>query len=173
MLYDNAQLALAYLHAYKITGDEQFRRVCEETLDFVLREMTHDEGGFYSSLDADSEGEEGKFYVWTQEEIQAIITDPDQARLFLAAYGVTQAGNFEGNTVLQRVLDDEQIAEEFNLHLEDVPDVLGDLHSVLLAERAKRARPGTDDKVLVSWNGLMMIAFAEAGRYLVLFSISS
>ncbi|MBC8509043.1 MAG: thioredoxin domain-containing protein [Anaerolineales bacterium] len=166
MLYDNAQLALAYLHAYLITADEEFRRVCEETLDFVLREMTHPEGGFYSSLDADSEGEEGKFYVWTSEEIQAVISDPEDSRLFLAAYGVTQQGNFEGHTVLQRVLDDDQIAEEFGLPIEEVPKKLAEIHALLLEKRTERIRPGTDDKVLVSWNGLMLSAFAEAGRYL-------
>ncbi len=166
MLYDNAQLAQVYLHAYLITGEEPFRRVCESTLDFVSREMTHIEGGFYSSLDADSEGEEGKFYVWTPEEIQAVIPNEEEAALFSAAYGVTQAGNFEGHTVLQRTLDDEQIAEAFNIPIEQVPDRLAELHTRLLEKRSERIRPGTDDKVLVSWNGLMLIAFAEAGRYL-------
>jgi len=166
MLYDNAQLALAYLHAFMFTGEAELRRVCEQTLDFVLREMTHPEGGFFSSLDADSEGEEGKFYVWTPDEILAVISDANDAKLFLAAYGVTQSGNFEGHTVLQRVLDDEQIAEEFDLALEEVPVKLSRLHTLLLEKRAERIRPGTDDKVLVSWNGLMLTAFAEAGRYL-------
>ncbi len=166
MLYDNAQLAQVYLHAYLITKDEEFRRVCEATLDFVLREMTHSQGGFYSSLDADSEGEEGKFYVWTPDEIQSVITDPQKAALFLAAYGVTSGGNFEGHTVLQRVLDDEQIGEEFGIPSEQVPAELAALHTSLLEKRAERIRPGTDDKVLVSWNGLMLTAFAEAGRYL-------
>ena len=166
MLYDNAQLALAYLHAFLINTDGEFRRVCEATFDFVLREMTHSQGGFFSSLDADSEGEEGKFYVWTREEIQTVITDSDEASLFLAAYGVTQAGNFEGHTVFQRVLDDEQIAEEFGIPAEQVPAKFAELHAKLLQKRAERIRPGTDDKVLVSWNGLMLMAFAEAGRYL-------
>lgn len=166
MLYDNAQLAQVYLHAYLLTKDEEFRRVCEATLDFVLREMTHSQGGFYSSLDADSEGEEGKFYVWTPDEIQSVITDPQKAALVLSAYGVTSGGNFEGHTVLQRVLDDEQIAEEFGIPSEQVPAELAALHTSLLEKRAERIRPGTDDKVLVSWNGLMLTAFAEAGRYL-------
>ena len=166
MLYDNAQLALAYLHAFMITGEAEFRRVCEGTLDFVLREMTHPEGGFYSSLDADSEGQEGKFYVWASDEIQAVIADAEEARLFLAAYGVTQQGNFEGQTVLQRAMDDEQIAAEFDLSVDQVPPKLANLHRLLLDKRAERIRPGTDDKVLVSWNGLMLTALAEAGRYL-------
>ena len=166
MLYDKAQLALAYLHAYLITDDEEFRRVCEATLDFVLREMTHTEGGFYSSLDADSEGEEGKFYVWNLEEIQAIITNPEDATLFLAAYGVTQGGNFKGHSILQRGLGDLLIVEAFGIPLEQVPERLAKLHAQLLERRSARVRPGTDNKVLVSWNGLMLTAFAEAGRYL-------
>jgi uncharacterized protein YyaL (SSP411 family) len=128
--------------------------------------MTHPQGGFYSSLDADSEGEEGKFYVWTPQEIQEIITDPKDAALLLAAYGVTETGDFEGKNILQRVLDDEQLAEEFDLPLENVPTKLAELHTSLLEARSQRIRPGTDDKVLVFWNALMLTAFAEAGRYL-------
>ncbi len=166
MLYDNGQLALAYLHVFLITGENTFRRVCEETLDFVLREMIHPQGGFYSSLDADSEGEEGKFYVWTSQEIQEIIKDPRDATLLLAAYGVTDPGNFEGKNILQRVLDDEQLAEEFDITIEDIPTKLAELQALLLEARSQRVRPGTDDKVLVFWNALMLTAFAEAGRYL-------
>jgi uncharacterized protein YyaL (SSP411 family) len=166
MLYDNAQLALVYLHAYLITKDVFYRRICEETLDFVVREMTHPKGGFYSSLDADSEGVEGKFYVWTLEEIQAAISEPQDAQILLAAYGVTSAGNFEGNTVLQRVLNDDQVSEEFGIPKEFVTEKLSQLHADLLRSRAHRVKPGTDDKVLTAWNGLMLAAFAEAGRYL-------
>jgi uncharacterized protein YyaL (SSP411 family) len=166
MLYDNAQLAQVYLHAYVITGNDLYRRVCEETLDFVVREMTHPQGGFFSSLDADSEGEEGKFYIWTPEAIQAAIPDPEDVRLISSAYGVTFAGNFEGATILQRIMDDAQIAGEFDLPIKSIPGKLAELHTQLLAYRAQRVRPGTDDKVLVSWNGLMLVAFAEAGRYL-------
>ena len=170
MLYDNAQLALAYLHTFLVTKNIHYRQICEETMDFVIREMTHSQGGFYSSLDADSEGEdgmaEGKFYVWTPAEIQAALDDLDDSRLLLATYGVTAAGNFEGETVLQRVLNDEQIAEEFGLSLDQVPTKLTELHQKLLDYRSQRPRPATDDKVLTGWNGLMLIAFAEAGRYL-------
>jgi len=166
MLYDNALLALAYLHAHLITGEALFRRVCEETLDFILREMTHTEGGFYSSLDADSEGEEGKFYVWTPQEIQKVIHNPQEAAIFLAAYGVTETGNFEGKNILQSVLDDEQLAEEFDIPIEEVPKRLAEYHALLLEARSSRIHPGTDDKILVSWNALMLMAFAEAGRYL-------
>jgi uncharacterized protein len=164
MLYDNAQLARVYLHGYQLTGETNFRRVCEETLDFVLREMTHPDGGFFSSLDADSEGEEGKFYAWTQEEIQATLGSDYE--FFKAAYGITPQGNWEGKTVLQRVLDDASLAARFQLDPETVPQKLAGLHHQLLEVRNKRIRPGTDDKVLVMWNALMLSAFAEAGRAL-------
>ena len=166
MLYDNAQLASAYLHCYLLTGDLSFRRVCEETLDFVAREMTHSQGGFYSSLDADSEGEEGKYYLWTKDEVQDALDDPEKAALFIAAYGISEEGNFEGKTILQRALDDAALAEQFDLSSDEVYDRLSELHSLLLETRERRIRPGTDDKVLVSWNALMLIAFSEAGRYL-------
>ncbi len=165
MLYDNAQLACAYLHAWRLTGEPAFRRVTEETLDFIARELAHPDGGFYSSLDADSEGEEGKFYVWTPDEIKAALPD-NQAELVIAAYGVTEKGNFEGQNVLQRALDDEAVAEQFGVPVDQVPERLSAAHEGLLAARAGRVRPGTDDKVLASWNGLMLRAFAEAGRYL-------
>jgi len=162
MLYDNAQLARAYLHAWQITGDPFYRRITEETLDFVARELTHSEGGFFSSLDADSEGEEGKFYVWTLDEIRsALQTDSD---FFIAAYGISAKGNWEGRTVLQRQLDDSSLAARFKLDLEAVPVKLAECHEKLLAVRAERVRPGTDDKVITAWNGLMLAAFAEAAR---------
>jgi uncharacterized protein YyaL (SSP411 family) len=164
MLYDNAQLALAYLHGFLVTGEQKFRRVCEETLDFVLREMTHPEGGFFSSLDADSDGEEGKFYVWTQDEFQAGL-GPD-FEFFKAAYGITSQGNWEGKTVLQRALDDASLAARFKMDQEAVPEKLAVSHRKLLEIRSKRIRPGTDDKVLVMWNALMLSTFAEAGRSL-------
>jgi uncharacterized protein len=166
MLYDNAQLASVYLHAYLLTRDVNFLRVCEETLDFVMREMIDPVGGFYSSIDADSEGEEGKFYVWTAEEILKTINDPEDIELLIAAYDITDRGNFEGKNVLQRVLDDSSLAERFQMSPEDVAGRLERLHTALLRERNKRVRPGTDDKVLVSWNALMLVVFSEAGRYL-------
>ncbi len=147
-----------------MTGELKFRQVCEETLDFVLRELTHPEGGFFSSLDADSEGEEGKFYVWTQEELQAAL-GPD-FEFFKAAYGITPQGNWEGKTVLQRALDDSSLAARFKLDQEAVREKLAQAHQKLLEVRSQRIRPGTDDKVLVMWNALMLSAFAEAGRSL-------
>ncbi len=164
MLYDNAQLALVYLHAYLLSGEKQFRRVCEETLDFIVREMTHPEGGFYSSLDADSEGEEGKFYVWTAEEIKSVLgNDYD---FFKSAYGLSEHGNWEGKTILQRALDATTLAARFDLSIENANIKLNDCHTKLLSRRNERIRPGTDDKVLVFWNALALTAFAEAGRYL-------
>jgi len=163
MLYDNAQLALAYLHAWQITREPLFKRIVIETLDFVAREMTHPEGGFYSSLDADSEGEEGKFYVWTKLEIREAIANDSDFEFFGAAYGITEKGNWEGRTVLQRALDDASLAARFKMDEEAVVAKLADCHSKLLAARAQRIRPNTDDKILTAWNGLMLHAFAEAG----------
>jgi uncharacterized protein YyaL (SSP411 family) len=162
MLYDNAQLARAYLHAWQLTGDPFFKQIVTETLDFIARETTHPDGGFYSSLDADSEGEEGKFYVWTLDEIRAVL-DKD-SDFFEAAYGVTARGNWEGKTILQRALDDASLATRFRIQPEAVPAQLADCHSRLLTARAARVRPGTDDKVLTSWNGLMLATVAEASR---------
>ena len=162
MLYDNALLARAYLHAWQITREPRYKRIVDETIDFVTREMTHPDGGFYSSLDADSEGEEGKFYVWTAEEFKSIL-GPDYD-LFRAAYGITERGNWEGKTVLQRVIDDASLAARFQLDLETAISKLRESHSKLLATRADRIRPGTDDKVLTAWNGLMMATTAEAAR---------
>jgi uncharacterized protein len=166
MLYDNAQLALAYLHAFLLTGEPGFRRTCEETLDFVIREMTHPQGGFFSNLDADSEGEEGKFYLWTLAEIRQAIPEAAEMDFLTAAYGLSEAGNFAGRTVLQRQLDDASLAERFHIPLAEVPARLARLHANLLRKRIGRTRLGTDDKVVTAWNALMLTAFAEAGRYL-------
>ncbi len=165
MLYDNAQLVLTYLHGYLITGEASFRRVCEETLDFVLREMTHPLGGFYSSLDADSEGEEGKFYLWTPAEIRTALK-PAEQELFFAAYHVTEQGNFEGSNVLQRSQDAAALAKQLHIPPDELVLRLQAIHSRLLETRTQRTRPGTDEKVLTAWNALMLSAFSEAGRYL-------
>jgi uncharacterized protein len=164
MLYDNALLVRAYLHAWQVTKEPFYKRIVEETLEFIEREMTHPEGGFYSSLDADSEGEEGKFYVWTLDEIREILMDDSD--FFEAAYGITAKGNWEGKTVLQRALDDASLAARFKLNAEAVPTKLAESHSRLLTARSVRVRPGTDDKVLTAWNGLMLAAVAEAARVL-------
>lgn len=162
MLYDNALLVPAYLHAWQVTREPAFKRIVHETLDFVIREMTHEQGGFLSSLDADSEGEEGKFYVWSLDEIRAVLKSDSE--FFEAAYGITIKGNWEGKTVLQRTLDDSSLAARFKLALETVPAKLTELHARLLTARAARIRPGTDDKILTAWNGLMLSAFAVSAR---------
>lgn len=172
MLYDNAQLVRVYLHAWQLTSDPFFKRIVTETLEFIEREMTHPDGGFYSSLDADSEGEEGKFYVWTLDEIREVLREDSE--FFEAAYGVSARGNWEGQNVLQRALDDASLAARFpgppgrtgNLDPEFVPAKLAECHSRLLSARTRRIRPGTDDKVLTAWNGLMLTAVAEAARVL-------
>ena len=164
MLYDNAQLLRTYLHAWQVTRDPFYKRIANETINFIANEMTHPLGGFYSSLDADSEGEEGKFYVWTLDEIREVLKD--DAGFFEAAYGITAKGNWEGKTVLQRALDDTSLAARFQLDPKTVPAKLTESHSKLYTARAKRIRPGTDDKILTSWNGLMLAAMAEAARIL-------
>jgi uncharacterized protein YyaL (SSP411 family) len=166
MLYDNAQLARVYLYGYLLSGQESLRLVCEKTLEFMLREMRHPSGGFFSSLDADSEGEEGKFYVWTPADIRQALQDDHLSELVIEAYGITQAGNFEGYNVLQRTQDDEHLSEQFGLTVNAVRERLRSAHARLLAYRNQRIRPATDDKILTSWNALAMIAFIEAGKYL-------
>ncbi len=165
MLYDNAQLARAYLHAWQITREPFYKDIVVNTLGFVQREMTDDNGGFYSSLDADSEGQEGKFYVWSQDEIRAAIKNEVDFDLFTAAYGLSERGNWEGKIVLQRALDDASLAARFKMTPDEVCNVLKRCHGILLEERSHRVRPSTDDKILVSWNGLMLEAFAEAARF--------
>ncbi len=164
MLYDNALLVRAYLHAWQVTGDLFFKRIVIESLDFIAREMTHPDGGFYSSLDADSEGEEGKFYVWTKAEIREAIANDADFDLFCAAYNVTEQGNWEGKIVLQRALDSSSLAARFKLAEESVLARIAENHSKLLSARAARVRPGTDNKILTSWNGLMLATAAEASR---------
>ncbi len=164
MLYDNAQLALVYLHAYLLTGEVSFKITCQETLDFLLREMAHPLGGFYSSLDADSEGQEGKFYIWSVEEIKSILSDREDLDLFQKVYPLAAGGNFEGKNILQKRLDEDQLSSDLGMPVEILRQRLVKIHRMLLDARAKRHRPQTDDKVLVAWNGLAIKAFAEAGR---------
>lgn len=164
MLYDNAQLASVYLHAWQISAEPRFRQVVEETLGFVQRELLAPEGGFYSSLDADSEGVEGKFYVWTLDEIRSVLGEKDE--LFETAYGLTATGNWEGKIVLQRVATDAELTGMFGLSATEIHKKLAERHAQFLAQRNTRIRPATDDKVLTSWNGLMLSAFADAARAL-------
>jgi uncharacterized protein len=164
MLYDNALLARCYLHAYQVTGNERYARVCRETLDFIRRDMTSPEGGFYATLDADSEGEEGKFYVWKPEEIRAVL-DKD-ASLFMAAYDVTEDGNFENTrtTVLHRARPIAAIASEMGISPDDAERYLAEARLALYAARSRRIWPNIDDKIITAWNGLMLRAFAEASE---------
>jgi len=164
MLYDNALLARVYLHAWQLTGKPLYRRVVEETLDFVVRELRHAEGGFYSSYDADSEGEEGKFYVWSAEEIRTALGS--DAELFMAYYDVSNAGNWEGHNILNIRRDPVEVATAFGLDATVMEQTLTTARQTLYDIRARRVWPGLDDKVLTAWNGLMLAAFAEAGRAL-------
>ncbi|MCC7361677.1 MAG: thioredoxin domain-containing protein [Anaerolineales bacterium] len=164
MLYDNAQLARVYLHAYQLTGTAAYRRVTEEILDYVLREMTDPAGGFYSSQDADSDGHEGRFFTWSEPELDAALGAG--AALFKAAYGVTPQGNFEGQNILFAALDVDDLAARFDLPAAEVAARLAAARAVLFDLRARRVHPGRDDKVLAGWNGLMLAALAEAGRVL-------
>ena len=166
MLYDNAQLALVYLHAYLITGKPVLRSVCDSTLNFIQRELTSPEGGFYSSLDADSDGSEGKYYTWTPSEIRTALPDNIEAEIYLSAYDVTSSGNFDGSNVLQRSMDDAKLAELFGLSEPEIAPLLEKLNSQLLSVRQLRPRPGTDDKVVTAWNALGLLVFSEAGMYL-------
>jgi uncharacterized protein YyaL (SSP411 family) len=160
MSYDNPQLARVYLHAWQVTGRPLFRTVAEETLDYVMREMLAAGGGFYSTQDADSEGVEGKFFVWAPDEIREVLSSDTDA--FMAAYGVARQGNastgsshgFEGKNILEFVGDLNQFP------------ALAEARRKLFEAREKRVHPGRDDKVLTSWNGLMLAAFAEAARTL-------
>jgi uncharacterized protein YyaL (SSP411 family) len=164
MLYDNALLARAYLHGWQELGHERYRRICEETLDWMLREMRGPEGGFYSALDADSEGEEGKFYVWTPEQIREVLAaDPNcinlitqQVDRLMQFWGVTEEGNFEGANILHR--DGGAEAEE--------PEGLAEARRALFEARSRRVWPGLDDKRLTSWNALAIAALADAGAVL-------
>jgi uncharacterized protein YyaL (SSP411 family) len=154
MLYDNALLARTYLHGWQALGQRRYRRACEETLDWMLAEMRGPEGGFFSALDADSEGEEGRFYVWTPVELEAVLGD--RWETVAEYFGVSEAGNFEGASILHlpEGADDEW------------PKEIAAARRALLAARAERVRPGLDDKRLASWNALAIAALAEAGAVL-------
>jgi uncharacterized protein YyaL (SSP411 family) len=151
MLYDNALLTRTYLHAWQATGEARYRQVLDETIAYVLRDLRHAEGGFYSAEDADSEGEEGKFYVWTADEVRSVLGDG--AEDAMAWWGVTDEGNFEGSTILNRIHARGQL---------DRPPAIEAARQRLFDVREGRVRPGLDDKVLTEWNALMLSALAEA-----------
>jgi len=165
MLYDNALLSRIYLHTYLVTNNPFYERIVEETLNYVIREMTSSEGGFYSTQDADSEGEEGKFFLWTPAEIEKALL-PEDAPLFMQYYDVTSRGNFEGKNILHVEPDAQQVADDAHISLEELQASLQRSRKMLFKVREQRIRPGRDEKILTSWNGLMLRSFAEAGRYL-------
>jgi uncharacterized protein YyaL (SSP411 family) len=166
MLYDNAQLIRLYADAYRITKDPFYRRVLRETVGYVQREMLQPEGGFYATQDADSEGEEGKFFVWTPEEIAAVV-GPEVGEIFCRAYGVEPQGNFEhGKSILHRAVSVDWIAHEFSTEAEAVERFLTEARQKLFAAREQRVKPFRDEKVIVAWNGLMISAFLDAADLL-------
>ncbi|HEX6889694.1 MAG TPA: thioredoxin domain-containing protein [Chryseolinea sp.] len=162
MLYDNAQLVSLYAHGYQVAKNPQYADVIHKTLGFIKREMTSPDGGFYSSLNADSEGEEGKFYVWTKEEIEQIIGQK-ASDLFIPYYQITDSGNWEeGKNVLFRKMSKEKLAEVKGVSLDECTRLLNDAESLLLKARDQRERPTLDDKILLSWNALMLRGYIDA-----------
>jgi hypothetical protein len=165
MLYDNAQLSRLYLHTWQATNDEFFKKITVEIYDYILREMTSPEGGFYSTTDADSEGEEGKFFVWTPDEIRAVL-DSETAKIAIDYWGVTDQGNFEHHNILNVPVDEDVIAKRNNISLEKLRTLIAEASKKLYIEREKRVHPGRDEKILTAWNGMMLASLAEAARAL-------
>jgi hypothetical protein len=165
MLYDNALLSRLYLHAYQATANPDTRRVAEETLDYVVREMTDAEGGFYSSQDADSEGVEGKFFVWSLTEIMSVLGAKD-GQLFCDFFNVTERGNFESESILNVTSPLKDVAARHGVTIDDLQKVISAGQQKLFELRELRIKPGRDEKVLTAWNGLMLASFAEASSIL-------
>jgi len=161
MLYDNALLSRLYLHLYQVTREEWARTIAEGTLDYVLREMTDATGGFYSSQDADSEGHEGKFFVWTVEEVNRVLGREDAA-LFNSYYDITPGGNFEGQNILNVKHSLDQVAAREKVSPQYLHDLIKRGTRLLFLEREKRVKPHRDEKILTAWNGLMLTSFSEA-----------
>ncbi len=165
MLYDNAQLSRVYLHAWQVTQDAFYKTIAEEIYDYILREMTAPEGGFYSATDADSEGEEGKFFVWTLDELQSLLSESDY-QIAVEYWGVTSGGNFEGKNILYVPNDADVVAERLNINEDTLTERLAAIKDTLYATRTHRVHPGLDDKILTAWNGMMLASLAEAARVL-------
>jgi uncharacterized protein YyaL (SSP411 family) len=163
MLYDNAILIRLGANLWQATGNAEIRRITEETIEWVRREMTSPDGGFYSSLDADSEGVEGKFYVWSEEEFRSLLAD-DDAGMLAMHWGVTGGGNFEGHNILHVDVDPSVTARRAGRSEEELRAAIGRARAALYSVRAKRVWPGRDEKILAGWNGLMLRAIAEAAR---------
>jgi uncharacterized protein YyaL (SSP411 family) len=154
MLYDNALLAVTYLEAYQVTGDAFYRRIATETLDYVIREMTAPEGGFYSATDADSEGEEGKFFVWTPDEIAEVLGSED-ATIFNAYYDITESGNWEGKSIPNTPRPAADVAKQFSHEVDAFQERIDELRGKVYDARLQRVKPGLDDKIITAWNGMM------------------
>jgi uncharacterized protein YyaL (SSP411 family) len=165
MLYDNALLSRVYLDTYLVTGNEFYCNVAEETLDYVIREMTSPEGGFYSSQDADSEGEEGKFFVWTPSEVEALLDEQDSG-LFCQNFDISPEGNFEGKNILHVPRPLELVARLNKIEEPRLREIIERSKTQLLRAREKRIKPGRDEKILTAWNALMLRSFAEAASAL-------
>ncbi|MEO7000780.1 MAG: thioredoxin domain-containing protein, partial [Ktedonobacterales bacterium] len=165
MLYDNALLAPVYLHAWQLTGNPRYREVCEATLDYTLREMTDKTGAFYSTQDADSEGEEGKFYIWSPAELRAALGD-EQSAVVERLWGVSARGNFEGRNILHLARTEAEVASETGHTEAEVHEIAQGARATLYQIRAQRVWPGLDDKTITAWNALMLRAFAEAADIL-------
>ena len=165
MLYDNALLSRLYLHFYQVSHDEDARAVAEGILDYVAREMTDAEGGFYSTQDADSEGVEGKFFIWSTDNIEELLGERDAA-LFASYYNVTDEGNFEGENILNVTSDLEKVAAAESVTVARLSQSLAGARKTLFAAREQRVKPARDEKILTAWNGLMLAAFAEAAAIL-------
>jgi uncharacterized protein YyaL (SSP411 family) len=161
MLYDNAQLVRIYAQVYCLTGEPLFKQVVDETMTYLMREMLHTEGGFYSTQDADSEGEEGRFFVWTEAEITRILGE-ESSEIFCRIYDVSEEGNFEEKNILHPILTLEQASKLFRRDLKAIESLVSDAKMKLFQEREKRIKPFRDEKILTSWNGLMLSGLAEA-----------
>jgi len=165
MLYDNGQLVSLYSKTFQLTKNPLYREVVEETLEYIEREMTSKQGGFYSSLDADSEGEEGKFYVWQHDEIDAVLSDPKENEIFKDYFEIRKNGNWEhGKNILYRKESRADIAKKHQLEVPELEQLIKKQKAALFADREKRIRPGLDDKVLTSWNALMLNGYIDAYR---------
>jgi uncharacterized protein len=161
MLYDNAQLARVYVHAWQLTGERHYRDVAVATLDYLARELLTGDGAFAASQDADTDGEEGATFVWTPDGVRTVL-GPEAAPLFMTAYDVTENGNWEGRTILRRVRSDDELATMTGTTPAAIGDQLASARSALLAARATRPQPARDDKALAGWNGLALAALADA-----------
>ncbi|MBK9948438.1 MAG: DUF255 domain-containing protein [Nitrospira sp.] len=164
MLYDNALLARVYVEAYQVTKAPLYRHVATDVLDYICRETTGPEGGFYSSTDADSEGVEGKFFVWTPTQVREVLQNDEDTRRFCGLYDITEAGNWEHTNIPNRLRPIEDIARQLNLTTDELLDSASRVMPLLYEARRKRVPPGLDDKIITSWNGMMLSAMAEAAR---------